>query len=51
MKIKIDSCISTGKEFYGVIYPETKEEADYLYEMIEINESEKVKIGEVSQND
>lgn len=42
MKIKIDSCISTGKEFYATIYPESKKESDYLVEMIEIGESEDI---------
>jgi len=42
MKIKVDSCISTGKEFYGTIYPESKKEMEYLQEMIEIADSEEM---------
>lgn len=44
MKLKVDSCISNRHEFYGTIYPESEEEADYLQEMIEIGESEGIKI-------
>lgn len=50
MKLKIDSCISTGKEFYGTIYPESKDEVDYLDGMIEIGESEKIEFVEDKEN-
>lgn len=44
MKLKVDACLSTGKEFYGTIYPESEEEENYLSDMIDIHESEKIKI-------
>ena len=49
MKIKIDSCVSNMNEFYGTIYPESEKERKYLMEMIEINESEKIKIAGVKE--
>ena len=47
MKIKVDSCLSTQKEFYGTIYPESEKEAQMLVDLIQIQDS--IKVKEVSQ--
>ncbi len=49
MKIKVDSCISTHKEFYATIYPESEKEADDLQSLIILNESKEVHISEGEQ--
>ena len=46
MKIKVDSNISTRKEFYATIYPESEKEADELVDLIILNESKKCVISQ-----
>jgi len=45
MKIKVDSCISTEKEFYGTIYPESEKERDELRDLIILNETVKLTLS------
>lgn len=45
MKIKIDSCLSNQKEFYGTIFPESEEEANKFVDLIQTQDS--IKVSEV----
>lgn len=44
MKIKVDSCISTNKEFYAIVYPESDSEVDRLVELITNSETVPIEV-------